>query len=54
MYARFMKNTAFEIIKMFLASLQLAFRIYQIPIEHTVSILQVEGKIHELASNSIT
>ena len=36
MYARFMRNTTFDIVKMFLGSSQLAFRIYQIPIEHTV------------------
>ena len=44
MYARFMRNTTFDIVKMFLGSSQLAFRIYQIPIEHTV----VKGQANDL------
>ena len=38
MYARFMRNATFDIVKMFLGSSQFVFRIYQIPIEHTVYI----------------
>ena len=36
MYTRFMRNTTFEIVKMFLGSAQLVFKMYQIPMEHTV------------------
>ena len=36
MYTRFMRNTTFEIVKMFLGSPQLVFKMYQIPMEHTV------------------
>ena len=39
MYTRFMRNTTFKIVKMFLASPQLTFKMYQIPMEHTVVIL---------------
>ena len=35
-YAQFMRDNTFEIVKMFLFSPQLAFKIYQIPMEHTV------------------
>ena len=43
MYARFMRNTTFDMVKMFLGSLQLAFRIYQIPIEHTVYVREAHS-----------
>ena len=38
-----LENTTFDIVKMFLGSLQLAFRIYQIPMEHTVYVREVHS-----------
>ena len=45
MYTRFMRNTTFEIVKMFLGSPQLAFKMYQIPMEHTV-LEKRQKKVH--------
>ena len=44
MYTRFMGNTTFEIVKMFLGSPQLAFKMYQIPMEHTVCMTHYSTK----------
>ena len=48
-----MRNTTFEIVKMFLGSPQLAFKMYQIPMEHTVYDSLKMGKINKGTLNSI-